>query len=304
MCRRAAARPKCSSSATAAKYRRSRNSTSTGRAPGSAPGRLKTRCSEPRGWSPPTAPPPGQECNVRRYPGLISHGPTSIGVTAAPRFTFRPSADSCHRADGGRMKIAVLGVGHIGSAVGRLWHSAGRETTLAGRDKREPRDLVAELGARARAATVADALAGADVVLVAVPGPGRDRHADRRGPPRREDRHRRGQHDGPEPAFAPATRRRLPGGPVGTRVATPCRRASWPTRTTACPCGCCSCPATNRPSPPSSSCSRMLDSSRWIWAASKTAVSRTRQRAVEYRPGVRRRQGARGPVPRRARRTR
>jgi 8-hydroxy-5-deazaflavin:NADPH oxidoreductase len=69
------------------------------------------------------------------------------------------------------MKIAVLGVGHIGSAVGRLWHSAGHETTFAGRDEREPRDLVAELGARARAATVADAVAGAGVVLVAVPGP-------------------------------------------------------------------------------------------------------------------------------------
>ena len=27
----------------------------------------------------------------------------------------------------------------------------------------------------------------------------------------------------------------------------------WPTRTTACPGGCCSCPATNRRSPPSSS---------------------------------------------------
>jgi 8-hydroxy-5-deazaflavin:NADPH oxidoreductase len=69
------------------------------------------------------------------------------------------------------MKIAVLGVGHIGSAVGRLWHSAGHDVTFTGRDEREPRDLAAELGARARAATVADAVAGADVVLVAVPGP-------------------------------------------------------------------------------------------------------------------------------------
>jgi predicted dinucleotide-binding enzyme len=69
------------------------------------------------------------------------------------------------------MKIAVLGVWHIGSAVGRLWHSAGHETTFAGRDEREPRDLAAELGARAHAATVADAVAGADAVLVAVPGP-------------------------------------------------------------------------------------------------------------------------------------
>jgi hypothetical protein len=33
------------------------------------------------------------------------------------------------------MKIAVLGIGHIGSAVGRLWHSAGHETTFAGEMK-------------------------------------------------------------------------------------------------------------------------------------------------------------------------
>lgn len=51
------------------------------------------------------------------------------------------------------MKIAVLGVGHIGSAVGRLWHSAGHKTTFAGRDEREPRDLAAELSARAATVT-------------------------------------------------------------------------------------------------------------------------------------------------------
>jgi len=61
--------------------------------------------------------------------------------TGAPRFTFRP------------MKIAVLGVGHIGSTVGRLWHAAGHDVTFAGRDAGESRDLAADLGARAHAAT-------------------------------------------------------------------------------------------------------------------------------------------------------
>jgi 8-hydroxy-5-deazaflavin:NADPH oxidoreductase len=68
------------------------------------------------------------------------------------------------------MKIAVLGVGHIGSTVGRLWHAAGHEVTFAGRDEREPRELAAELGDRAHAATVADAVAAAGIVLMAVPG--------------------------------------------------------------------------------------------------------------------------------------
>jgi 8-hydroxy-5-deazaflavin:NADPH oxidoreductase len=68
------------------------------------------------------------------------------------------------------MRIAVVGAGHIGSTVGRLWHAAGHEVTFAARDAEEPQALAAELGERARADTVAGAVAAADVVLVAVPG--------------------------------------------------------------------------------------------------------------------------------------
>jgi predicted dinucleotide-binding enzyme/3-methyladenine DNA glycosylase Tag len=69
------------------------------------------------------------------------------------------------------MKIAVLGAGLVGSALGRLWHAAGHDVTFAARHAARPRALAAELGERAYAASVADAVAGAEVVLVAVPGP-------------------------------------------------------------------------------------------------------------------------------------
>ena len=69
------------------------------------------------------------------------------------------------------MKIAVVGAGRIGSTVGRLWHAAGHEVTFAAQDAAEPQALAAELGERAHAATVADAVTAAEVVLVAVPGP-------------------------------------------------------------------------------------------------------------------------------------
>ena len=69
------------------------------------------------------------------------------------------------------MRIAVLGAGHIGSTVGRLWHAAGHEIIFAAQDAAEPQALAAELGDRAHAATVPGAVAAADVVLVAVPGP-------------------------------------------------------------------------------------------------------------------------------------
>jgi 8-hydroxy-5-deazaflavin:NADPH oxidoreductase len=69
------------------------------------------------------------------------------------------------------MRIAVLGAGHIGSTVGRLWHAAGHEVTFAARDVADAQALAEDLGERAHAATVDDAVTAADVVLVAVPGP-------------------------------------------------------------------------------------------------------------------------------------
>jgi predicted dinucleotide-binding enzyme len=70
-----------------------------------------------------------------------------------------------------QMRITVLGVGHIGSTVGRLWHAAGHEVTFAARHATGPRALAEQLGERAHAATVAEGVAAAEVVLVAVPGP-------------------------------------------------------------------------------------------------------------------------------------
>src|ERR1700749_367361 len=68
------------------------------------------------------------------------------------------------------MHIAILGAGQVASALGRLWHAAGHDVTFAARDAARPQALAAELGERAHAAPVADAVAAADVVLVAVPG--------------------------------------------------------------------------------------------------------------------------------------
>jgi 8-hydroxy-5-deazaflavin:NADPH oxidoreductase len=71
---------------------------------------------------------------------------------------------------GGAVQIAILGAGLVGSTLGRLWHAAGHDVTFAARHAARPEALAAELGDRAHAASVADAVAGAEVVLVAVPG--------------------------------------------------------------------------------------------------------------------------------------
>jgi predicted dinucleotide-binding enzyme len=61
--------------------------------------------------------------------------------------------------------------GRVGSTIGKLWHAAGHDVTFAARHDSRPQALAAELGERAHAASAADAVAAAEVVLVAVPGP-------------------------------------------------------------------------------------------------------------------------------------
>src|SRR5260370_25249971 len=84
---------------------------------------------------------------------------------------------------GGAVQIAILGAGHVASTLGRLWHAAGHDVTFAARHAARPRALAAELGQRAHAASVAAAVVGAEVVLVAVPVPARTAVLHAAGPP-------------------------------------------------------------------------------------------------------------------------
>jgi predicted dinucleotide-binding enzyme len=67
-------------------------------------------------------------------------------------------------------RIGIIGAGHIGGTLARLFTSAGHEVAVA--NSRGPEtlaDLVAELGPSARAATPAEAAAWGEVVVVSVP---------------------------------------------------------------------------------------------------------------------------------------
>ncbi|MGH8687697.1 MAG: NADPH-dependent F420 reductase [Burkholderiales bacterium] len=73
------------------------------------------------------------------------------------------------RAAGAPLKIATVGAGHIGSTLGGLWVKAGHPVMFSSRHPEELKDLVAGLGPLASAGSVEEALAFADVVLLAVP---------------------------------------------------------------------------------------------------------------------------------------
>jgi 8-hydroxy-5-deazaflavin:NADPH oxidoreductase len=71
------------------------------------------------------------------------------------------------------MKIAIIGAGNVGGALGTLWAAKGHDVTFGVRDPRSAKiaDVVKSAGARARAASVAQAASGADIVVLATPWP-------------------------------------------------------------------------------------------------------------------------------------
>src|ERR1700733_16078699 len=68
------------------------------------------------------------------------------------------------------MTVGIIGSGHIGGTVARLSVAAGHSVVLSNsRGPETLKDLVAELGPRASAATGAEAAAAGDLVVVSIP---------------------------------------------------------------------------------------------------------------------------------------
>ena len=70
------------------------------------------------------------------------------------------------------MNIAIIGAGNIGGTLGRKWALQGHQVTFGVRDPQSSkvRKLLTASGPHAAAKRVGDALAAAEVVLLAVPG--------------------------------------------------------------------------------------------------------------------------------------
>lgn len=66
-------------------------------------------------------------------------------------------------------RIGVIGSGKVGSAIGRSWIKSGHEVMFSSRNIDNDKALAAELGAKARAGTPAEATAFGEAILIAVP---------------------------------------------------------------------------------------------------------------------------------------
>jgi hypothetical protein len=68
-------------------------------------------------------------------------------------------------------RLAVLGAGHIGGGLTRAWRRAGHEVLVGAREPGDEAIVALERETGAKAMAVNDAVAGADVVALAVPAP-------------------------------------------------------------------------------------------------------------------------------------
>lgn len=91
-------------------------------------------------------------------------GSSATLLAASPLAAFAANVQS-----GTPLKIATIGAGRIGSALGTLWVQAGHPVMFSSRHPAELKSLVDGLGPLARAGTVQEAVAFGDVVLLAVP---------------------------------------------------------------------------------------------------------------------------------------
>jgi predicted dinucleotide-binding enzyme len=66
------------------------------------------------------------------------------------------------------MRTAIIGVGHIGKTLGEDLVAGGERVVLAARDQADAAGVADQLGELASAASVADAIAQADVVVLAL----------------------------------------------------------------------------------------------------------------------------------------
>jgi hypothetical protein len=88
-----------------------------------------------------------------------------LAVLAAPR------AGRAQAPAAASLKIGTIGAGHMGGSLGTCWVKAGHQVMFSSRHPEQLQPMIAELGPLAHAGTPAEAVAFADVVLLAVPYP-------------------------------------------------------------------------------------------------------------------------------------
>ncbi len=109
--------------------------------------------------------------NRRQFTGLMAG---LLAASAAPR--------AFAQADLKAIKIATIGAGREGGAIGTLFAKLGHPVMFSSRHPEELKDLVAAAGPTARAGTTEQAVAFGEVIFLVVPMPAEEDLARQFGP--------------------------------------------------------------------------------------------------------------------------
>src|SRR6476619_7383608 len=88
---------------------------------------------------------------------------------AAALFASMMPTHAMAQSGSNKVKIGVIGSGHIGGTIGGLWVKAGHSILFSSRHPEELKPLTDKLGPLAKGGTVSEALDFGSVILVAVP---------------------------------------------------------------------------------------------------------------------------------------
>lgn len=111
--------------------------------------------------------PHGRKASRRRV--LIAGGWSLLLALPATHAVAQSGSGKTRDKDKGKSRIGVIGSGKIGGTIGGLWVKAGHPVMFSSRHPETLKPLTDSLGPLAQAGTVAQAVAFAEVLLLAVP---------------------------------------------------------------------------------------------------------------------------------------
>ena len=88
---------------------------------------------------------------MRGTPDFSRRAMVMATAVAAALSVLPITARVAHAADSQKLKIGIIGSGHVGSALGGVWTKAGHEVMFSSRNLDNDKKLAAEVGAKARA---------------------------------------------------------------------------------------------------------------------------------------------------------
>lgn len=101
-------------------------------------------------------------------PGPVDFGRREL-IRLAGLAALAAAAPTAAFAQAGKLKIATIGAGREGGALGTQFAKAGHPVMFSSRHPEQLKDLVEKAGPNAKAGTVGEAVAFGDVVLLVVP---------------------------------------------------------------------------------------------------------------------------------------